>query len=70
MAGEDAGLVGQREQAGVDRVDDLIEVAAGQVGATDTAFKKRVAGDEQLERGKVKETEPCVWPGVCSTCAG
>ena len=45
---------GKRQQAGLDGVDDLVEVAAGQVGAADAAGKERVAGDEKLERGKMQ----------------
>ena len=54
MAGQNPGFARQRKQAGVDGVDDLIGVPAGQVGAADAAFKERVAGHQQLERGKVQ----------------
>ena len=54
VAGEHFGFVGQGQQAGLDGVDDLAGVAAGQVSAADAAGKERVAGDEQLERGKVE----------------
>ena len=54
VAGQNLGFVGQSQQAGLDGVDDLAGVAAGQVGAADAAGKERVAGDEQLERGKVE----------------
>ncbi len=54
VAGEDMGFIGEGQQTGVDRVDDLAGVAAGQVGAADASGKKRIAGDEHLERGKVE----------------
>jgi len=54
VAGENAGLVWQREQASLNGVDDLTIVATGQVSAADAAFKERIACDQQLERGKVE----------------
>ena len=54
MAGEDLGLLGQSQQAGVDGVDDLAWVSAGEVGAADAAGEEGVAGDEQVERGEVE----------------
>ena len=54
MAGLDFGFDGQGEKPGADGVDDLIEVATGQVGAADAAGEERVSGDKQLERGKVE----------------
>jgi len=54
VAGEDAGLVGQRKQASLDGVDDLAVVSSGEVGAADAAFKERIACDQKLERGKVE----------------
>ena len=54
VAGNDPGFVGEGQQAGVDGVDDLLEVAAGQVGAADAAGKERVAGEDHLERSEVK----------------
>jgi len=50
----DLGLVGQGQQAAVNRVEDLVVVAAGKVGASDAAGKERVSGDEQFERRKVQ----------------
>ena len=47
-------LVRQRQQAGVNRVDDLIVVTAWQVGSPDAAGKERVPGNQQLERRKVE----------------
>jgi len=52
----------------VDGLDDLVEVPAGQVGAADAAFKERIAGHQQLERGKVQAdralrvARPTIWP--------
>ena len=54
VTGNDSGFVGQSEQAGVDGVDDLLGIAAGQVGAADAAGEERVAGDDHFERREMK----------------
>lgn len=46
VAGHDDGFIRQGEQAAVERIDDLLEAAAGQVSATDATLKQRVTGDE------------------------
>ena len=61
---------GKSQQTGLDGFDDLVEVAAGQVGAPDAAGEERVAGDDHLERREVEAEEPWVWPGVWRTWAG
>ena len=58
MTGQDFGFIGECQQSGFDGVDDLVEVAAGQVGPANAAGKKRVPGDQQLERGKVQTDRP------------
>ena len=50
VAGDDFGFVGQGEQAGLDGVDDLVVVAAGQVGPADAAGEECVSGEDHLER--------------------
>ena len=54
MAGQDFGFIWERQQSGFDGVDELAEVAAGQVSSADAAGKEGVAGDEQLEGGKMQ----------------
>ena len=54
MAGQDLGFIRQLKQAGLNRVDDLIKVAAWQIGTTDAAGKKSVAGNEQFEGHKME----------------
>jgi hypothetical protein len=58
VARKNPGFIGQGHQPGTERVHDLIEVAAGQVGAADAAGKQGVAGNQQLERGKVEADRP------------
>jgi hypothetical protein len=48
------GIVRESQQARLDRVDDLLEVAPREIGAPDAAGKERVAGNEQLERRKMQ----------------
>ena len=47
-------LVWKREQAGVNRIENLWGIAAGQVGAANAARKQRVAGNEHVERDKME----------------
>jgi hypothetical protein len=54
VAGENPGFIVQRHEAGTKRVHDLIGVAAGQVGAADATGEKCVAGNDQLEQGKME----------------
>ena len=54
VAGNDFGVVWQGEQAGVDGVDDLLGVAAGQVGAADAPGEEGVSGEDHLERREMK----------------
>ncbi len=51
---QNAGFVGQGEQAGFDGVDNLPGVAARKVGAADASGEQGVSGDEQFERSKVE----------------
>jgi len=46
VTGDDDRLVRQREYAIVQRGDDLVERAAGQVSSSNTAREERVAGDQ------------------------
>ena len=54
MTGDDLGLVGKSEQAGVDGVDDLVVVAAGQVGTADASGKKGIASEDHFERSEME----------------
>jgi hypothetical protein len=47
-------FVWQRQQPELDGVDDLVVVAAGQVGASNAAGKEGVSSDQQLEGSKVQ----------------
>src|SRR6266536_5082624 len=47
-------LVGQLEHLGVQRAQDLLVVAPGQVGASNRSGKERVAGNQLLLRREVK----------------
>ena|SRR5450631_4414333 len=38
----------------MNRVDDLVKVAAWQVGTTDAAGKERIAGNEEFERDEME----------------
>ena len=58
MTGHDFGVVGECEQASLDGVDDLLEVAAGEIGAADAACEEGVTGDKYLERREVKADGP------------
>ena len=46
MTGIDDGLGGQGEEA-IEGVDELGEIASGEVGAAITHLKERVAGEEE-----------------------
>src|SRR5271157_3498523 len=63
VAGKNPDFIRQCQQAGMDGVDDLIEIAAGKIGASDAAFKERVSGHQQLERGKVQADRALRVPG-------
>lgn len=54
MAGQNPGFVSQGEQAGLDRLDDLAIVTAGQVGAANAAGEEGITGHEQLKRSEMK----------------
>lgn len=54
MAGDDPGFIRESEKAGVDGVDDLLVVAAGQVGAANASREEGVAGEDHSEWGEVK----------------
>src|SRR5215475_7477612 len=54
MAGDNDSFVGKSEHAAVKGVDDLLEVPAGEVGASDTALKERVSRDELLFRREIE----------------
>ena len=48
------GFIWEIEQAILNRIDDLFEVAAGQIGAADTSGEERVPGDHHFERSEVQ----------------
>src|ERR1017187_8883707 len=52
MAGEYPGLVGQGQQGRLDRLNDLLVVAAGQIGAADASGKQRISSYDHFERRK------------------
>jgi len=54
VAGQNFGFIWEREQAVLDGIENLVRVAAGEVGAADAACEEGVAGDEQAERGEVE----------------
>lgn len=54
MSRNDSGVFGQGEQACVDGVEDLVGIAAGEVGSADAAGKEGIAGENHLERFEVK----------------
>ncbi len=56
VAGEDAGGVGEGEEAVVDGAEELFGVAAGEVGAADGVGEEGVSGEEEVVVGEV-ETE-------------
>jgi hypothetical protein len=51
---DDPGLVGEREQAALDGLDDLLAVASRQVSAANAACEESVAGEDHFERGEMK----------------
>ena len=54
VAGDYPGLIRKREKPGVDGIDDLRGVSAGQISAANAALKQRVTGDKQVLRGEVQ----------------
>src|SRR5580692_2619330 len=54
VTGQHSGFLGKRQQTGMNGVQNLAGVAAGQVGAADASCEKRVAGDEHVERGEME----------------
>ena len=50
----DNGVVGEGEQLGLDAVDEPVEIAAGQIGASDAAFEQRVARDHGCAVGHIE----------------
>jgi len=54
VAGQHFGFVGEGQKAGLDGVNNLTVVSAGQIRAADAAGKEGIAGDDHLERGKVE----------------
>src|SRR5450631_2564446 len=47
-------FVGKRKQAVSDGVDNLFEIAARKIGATDASGKERVAGDDHFQRREMQ----------------
>ena len=45
VAGEDAGVVWEGQQAGFNGLDDLAGVSSGEIGAANAACEEGVAGD-------------------------
>jgi hypothetical protein len=54
VAGDDCDLVGEGEEAVVDGGEELVGVAAGEVGAADGAGEEGVSGEEEGLVGKVE----------------
>lgn len=54
VAGEDTGVLGEREEAVVDGTEELGGVASGEVGATDGADEEGVPGEQEVVSGQVK----------------
>ncbi len=55
-------IVAQREQLLVDAADELVEIAAGQIGAADAALEEHVAGDDEALRLTVEGDMPRSMP--------
>ena len=61
VAGEDAGGVGEGEEARVNGIEELPGVAAGEVGAADGAGEEGVSGEEEVVVREVEaEAAGCV----------
>ncbi len=54
MAGNHLCFVWQFEEARVDRIDDLLRVSPGKIGAADAAREKRVSSDEDFKWSKMQ----------------
>ena len=54
MAGNNFGVFGEREQARLDGVENLVVVAAGQVGPSDAAGKEGIAREDHFQGFEVK----------------
>jgi hypothetical protein len=54
VARDDFGAVGEGEQARLDGVEDLVVVAAGQVGPSNAAGKEGIAGEDHFQGFEVK----------------
>ena len=54
-------VVSEREKLLLDAADELIEIAAWQIGAADAALEEHIAGDDEALRLTV------AWPGTKST---
>ena len=52
VAGDDAGLVWQREESAADRIHELRAISQPKIGAADVAGEERVASDECIEGSK------------------
>ena len=69
VAGEDSGFIRQGQQTGVNGVDDLAELPPGRSVRPMLPAKSVSPAMSSLSGAKWRQTEPCVWPGVCSTWA-
>jgi hypothetical protein len=54
VAGQDPGIVGKRQEPGLDGFNDLARVATREIGATDAAVEEGITGDDHFERREVK----------------
>src|SRR6478736_7478497 len=70
MAGNDGGGVRQRQQTGLDGFDDLVEVAAGKIGAADAFGEQCVSGDNHLERLEMEAYRALRVPGSVEYLGG
>ena len=63
MAGDDTCLVGESEKPGSDGVENLLEVASGEVCAANASREKGVAGEDHFERNEVEADGALGMPG-------
>ena len=69
VTGEHAGCFGEGEEAVVDGAEDLLGVAAGEVGAADGVGEEGVSGEEEVVLGEVEaEAAGGVAGGVEDDC--
>ena len=55
MAGDEAGVVAHRPQALGNRIEQLLVIATGEIGAADRSLEQDVADQRQLRFGMVED---------------